>query len=47
MQRSLLHRVEKAGEVIAGFGIYGVVWLDGNLDAVSRFGKLVDFVELG
>lgn len=47
MQRSLLYRVEKAGEVIAGFGIYGVVWLDGNLDAVNRFGKLVDFVELG
>lgn len=47
MQRSLLHRVEKTGEVIAGFGIYGVVWLDNDLVAVSRFGKLVEFVELG
>jgi signal transduction histidine kinase len=47
MQRSLLHRVEKAGQVIAGFGIYGVVWLNEELEAVNRFGKLVDFVELG
>ncbi len=47
MQRSLLHRVEKAGDVIAGFGVFGVVWLDDHLNAVHRYGKLVDFVELG
>lgn len=47
MQHSLRYRVEKAGEVIAGFGVYGVVWLDEDLKAVNRFGKLVDFVELG
>ena len=47
MQRSLPHVIEKAGKVIAGYGIYGIVWLDNNLNAENRFGKLVDFVELG
>lgn len=47
MQRSLPHVIEKAGKVIAGYGIYGIVWLDNDLKAENRFGKLVDFVELG
>ena len=47
MQYSLLHRIGKTGEEIAGYGIYGIVWLNGDLKAVNRFGKLVDFVELG
>ncbi len=47
MQRSLPHLIEKAGKVIAGYGIYGIVWLDNDLIAENRFGKLVDFVELG
>jgi signal transduction histidine kinase len=39
--------VYDAGAIIASFGIFGVIWLDRNLNVVHTYGQLVDFVTCG
>ncbi|MDX2307077.1 MAG: HAMP domain-containing sensor histidine kinase [Hyphomicrobium sp.] len=36
-----------AGRMLAERGVYGLVWLDDDLVVAARFGRLVDFVEIG
>lgn len=36
-----------AGVMLARRGVYGLVWLDEDLDVVARYGPLVEFVEIG
>lgn len=39
--------VVAAAALIAEFGTFGLVWLDSDLIATQRFGRLVDFVQIG
>ncbi len=36
-----------AGMMLAERGIYGMIWVDETLTTVARYGRLVDFVEVG
>jgi len=38
--------IAAAGELMAERGIFGIVWLDGDLIARTRYGRLVDFIPL-
>ncbi len=35
------------GELLAARGVYGLVWLDADLIVRRRFGRIVDFIEVG
>ena len=37
----------RAGDLLAARGVYGLVWLDGELIVRGRFGSIADFVEVG
>lgn len=39
--------VAAAGELLAGRGVFGVVWLDLDLIVRARYGTLVDFIPIG
>src|SRR6476620_748244 len=38
--------IAAAGELMAERGIFGIVWLDSDLIARTRYGRLVDFIPL-
>jgi signal transduction histidine kinase len=44
-QLPLLRR--RAGELLAGRGVFGLVWLDADLKVQASFGTLVDFIAMG
>jgi signal transduction histidine kinase len=44
-QLPLLRR--RAGELLAGRGVFGLVWLDADLKVQASFGTLVDFIAIG
>ena len=37
----------RAGELLAARGVFGLVWLDADLNVHNRFGTLVDFIAVG
>jgi len=41
--RALVH----AAELLAERGVYGMVWLDANLVVRRRYGRIVDFIDVG
>ena len=44
-QLPLLRR--RAGELLAGRGVFGLVWLNTDLEVQASFGTLVDFIAIG
>ncbi len=36
-----------AGKLLAERGVYGLVWIDDDLNVTARYGRLADFVEVG
>ena len=44
--RDLAPALAEASNLVASFGVFGLVWLDRDLNATRRYGRLVDFVEL-
>ena len=41
------HVLEETGALLAGFGFFGIIWMDTKLSVQKTYGKLVDFVQSG
>jgi signal transduction histidine kinase len=43
----IAHLRRRAGELLAAHGVFGLAWLDHDLNVHTRFGTLVEFVAIG